>query len=238
MINQQEALYHNPPIGFMNPPLYNLAKTPSYATCFNDITTGSNTWSGSPSEYIAVTGYDLCSGLGTPNGTNLINALVTGPVLAFQLSPPPPAYGSALTNLNGGTPNGAWSLFIQDNDTVNSGILNNGWSIALTLGSPVGAEADLYLTLSAQTTNIWPGSNVVFYLTVTNVGNMSIATNVLVQNTLPNDVLYLSSSNTVPGSTVLPGRQPDHLGGGQLEHQRRRAVDDHGADGAHGRKHF
>jgi len=202
MVNQQESVYNNPPIGFINPALYNLALNPGYVSYFNDITTGSNTWSGSPNLFIAVPNYDLCTGLGTPNGTNLINALVTGQVFAFQVSPPPAPYGYALTSVNGGTPNGPWSLFIQDDDTLNSGILNNGWSIALTLGSPVGAEADLYLQMAALTTNIWPGSNVVFYVTVTNVGNMSIATNVVVADTLPNDFFYVSSSSTLPASTI------------------------------------
>jgi len=202
MINQQESVFNNAPIGFINPALYNLARTTSYATCFNDITTGSNTWSASPNLFIAVPNYDLCTGLGTPNGTNLINALVSGPVFAFQVSPPPAPYGFALTNVIGGTPDGPWSLFIQDNDVISSGILNNGWSIALTLGSPVGADADLNLTLSALATNIWPGSNLVFYITVTNVGNMSIATNVVVADTLPADVFYVSSSSTLPASTI------------------------------------
>ena len=43
----------------------------SYGTDFHDITSGK---SGS---YSAVTGYDLVTGWGSPNGTGLINALVS-----------------------------------------------------------------------------------------------------------------------------------------------------------------
>ncbi len=43
--------------------------TSSYGTDFHDITSGT---SGS---YSAVTGYDLVTGWGSPNGTGLINAL-------------------------------------------------------------------------------------------------------------------------------------------------------------------
>lgn len=76
LINQQAALAAKPPVGFLNPALYAMANTASYNNNFHDITTGNNTSSSSPTKYYAVAGYDLCTGLGTPNGTNLINALV------------------------------------------------------------------------------------------------------------------------------------------------------------------
>ncbi len=43
--------------------------------CFHDITTGNNSWSDSPNLFYAVPGYDLCSGWGTPIGSNLVNLL-------------------------------------------------------------------------------------------------------------------------------------------------------------------
>ncbi len=43
---------------------------------FHDIATGNNFSSASPSKFPAVSGYDLCTGLGTPAGAALINALV------------------------------------------------------------------------------------------------------------------------------------------------------------------
>ena len=80
LVNQQAASVGAAPMGLINPALYGLAKkatqTSTYADYFNDITTGNNEWSSSPSLYVAVVGYDLCTGLGTPAGTNLINALV------------------------------------------------------------------------------------------------------------------------------------------------------------------
>jgi hypothetical protein len=64
-----------PSIGFINPAIYSLAQSGNYSTAFHDITIGNNAWSGSPNSFSAVVGYDLATGLGTPNGTNLINAL-------------------------------------------------------------------------------------------------------------------------------------------------------------------
>ena len=75
LINQQAAQAAKPPVGFLNPALYAMAGNAAYNNNFHDITTGDNTSSSSPTNYYAQTGYDLCTGLGTPNGTNLINAL-------------------------------------------------------------------------------------------------------------------------------------------------------------------
>ena len=77
LVNEQGAQLGQPAAGFLNPTLYNLSRGTNYPAVFNDITTGNNTNAGSPDAFFAVTGYDLCTGWGTPNGTNLINALTT-----------------------------------------------------------------------------------------------------------------------------------------------------------------
>jgi subtilase family serine protease len=76
LVNQQAAAAGRAPIGFANPSIYTLAKGTNYANYFHDITVGDNFSSASPTDYPATTGYDLCTGWGTPTGTNLINALV------------------------------------------------------------------------------------------------------------------------------------------------------------------
>lgn len=87
LVNQQCAL-NNPTnrVGFLNPALYRIGKRPPVSVYpFHDIVSGNNTWSGSQYAFYAVPGYDLCTGWGTPNGTNLINALVAmPPVLTNQ----------------------------------------------------------------------------------------------------------------------------------------------------------
>ena len=75
LVNQQAANNGKPMVGFINPALYTIGEGPLYASCFHDITTGNNANSHSSGLYYAVAGYDLCTGWGTPNGTNLINAL-------------------------------------------------------------------------------------------------------------------------------------------------------------------
>ena len=84
LVNQQLAANGELPIGFINPTIYAQSITSSYDTEFHDITSGT---SGS---YSAVTGYDLVTGWGSPNGTGLINALAptsTSPSFSISASP-------------------------------------------------------------------------------------------------------------------------------------------------------
>jgi kumamolisin len=54
------------PVGYLNPVIYGL---PPAAKAFRDITTGNN------GAYSARVGWDACTGLGSPDGTKLMDAL-------------------------------------------------------------------------------------------------------------------------------------------------------------------
>jgi uncharacterized repeat protein (TIGR01451 family) len=205
LINQQASNKSLPSVGFLNPALYAIASGTNYNNCFHDTTTGSNEWSGSPNLFNAVTNYDLCTGLGAPKGTNLINALATTGTnnTISHISAPPPAYGSTLSALNGGNPNGTWELFVQDDSLYDSGIISNGWSITLTTANPVGFVADNALSMIASATNVVYGTSINFYLSVTNYGP-SISSNVLVSDTLPSGFI-LTSTNATQGSVTRSG---------------------------------
>ena len=84
LMNQQSVGAGRSTVGFINPAIYRLGTNDNYNSCFHDITAGNNTWSSSPTNFYAVGGYDLCTGWGTPAGTNLINA-IAGPPLAGPL---------------------------------------------------------------------------------------------------------------------------------------------------------
>ena len=79
LANQQATLNGQPPLGFVNPAIYDIGRSSNYTACFHDITTGNNTSSSSPDKFYAVAGYDLCTGWGTPIGSNLIAALLVPP---------------------------------------------------------------------------------------------------------------------------------------------------------------
>jgi subtilase family serine protease len=82
LTNQQAAANGQAAPGFINPTVYNLGVGSNYDNLFHDITQGSN---GFP----AVTGYDLVTGWGSPNGAGLISALLSGGTASFSLSANP-----------------------------------------------------------------------------------------------------------------------------------------------------
>jgi len=197
LINEQAALNGHAPVGFLNPALYQIASSTNYANCFHDIVLGNNTWSNSLNLFFAVPGYDLCTGLGTPNGTNLINTLLAAPatIVPTHISPPSPPYGTNLSTFSGGNPNGTWSLFVQDDKPVNSGFVSNGWVLSLTLADIVGTAGDVQMLISPTNVTALIGQSVTLSLSATNYGP-SASTNVLVVDSLPNGVSLVSSSAT------------------------------------------
>jgi hypothetical protein len=196
LANQQAALNGRQAFGFINPALYSIAATPSsYASCFNDVTTGNNRWSLSPNRFNAVIGYDLCTGLGTPKGSALINALVASSQSPLHISPPPPPYGTPLSELNGGNPNGAWLMFIQDDAPLASGLVANGWILSLATADFVGTSADLEVLMTTTNNTVFVGQNATFVVTVTNWGP-SISTNVSVVNELPLTATVVGTNST------------------------------------------
>lgn len=72
LANEQADGEGRPPVGFLNPLLYDLGGRHRYDRQFHDIDAGNN------GMFNAVTGFDLVTGFGTPNGQALIDALVRG----------------------------------------------------------------------------------------------------------------------------------------------------------------
>jgi kumamolisin len=70
-INQQLGT----PVGFINPLLYSQL---AQANALNDIATGTNDVTGQIGGYPASPGWDACTGLGSPNGAAIANALTGG----------------------------------------------------------------------------------------------------------------------------------------------------------------
>jgi len=204
LVNQQAAADGGQPLGFINPAIYTLAQGANYTNLFHDIVTGNNTNNVQTVLYPAVPGYDLCTGLGTPNGASLITALAgaapTGPVV---IPAPKQPWGGTLSVMDGANPNGLWLLFMQD-DTINnySGTNYNGWYVTLTTANPVGYNADNQLYINATNVFLAPGGAWTTTLAVTNYGP-SISSNVYVTDVIPLPGISLVSSNSsIPGSTV------------------------------------
>jgi subtilase family serine protease len=123
LVNQQAAAMGKPPIGFANPAIYAIGKGANYASAFHDINTGNNTWSGSPSRFYAVSGYDLCTGWGTPAGQSLINALVSPEALLIT-----PTTG--FTSVGGF--GGPFTVTSENLSLTNAGTNSLTWTLANT----------------------------------------------------------------------------------------------------------
>jgi subtilisin-like proprotein convertase family protein len=73
------------------------------------------------------------------SGTNRPTAFF--PVATFPAPAPPAPYATNLSAFNGSNPNGAWSLFVIDDTSLDSGVISNGWSLNLITVSPIASSA-------------------------------------------------------------------------------------------------
>jgi subtilase family serine protease len=125
LVNQAAAANNQPPIGFANPALYAIAKSAQYSSCFHDITSGNNTTPNSPSKYYATTGYDLCTGLGTMIGGNLMQALLAPPSENLVVNSP-------LGFISAGPGGGPFTVTAQTYTLTNIGSAYLNWSLVNT----------------------------------------------------------------------------------------------------------
>ena len=133
------------------------------------------------------------------SGTNRPTSYAfTAPPFPPALTPPPP-YNTNLAVFKGNNPNGAWSLYVIDDTPYNNGVISNGWSLSLVIAGVVPAQADVGLAMSASPATVVVTSNLTYTLTLTNYGP-SAATNIVVTDTLPPGMTFVSSSS--PGNVI------------------------------------
>jgi subtilase family serine protease len=139
----QQAASNGDSIGFIDPIIYPAALGSSYSTLFHDIT------SGSCGTYSGITGYDLCTGWGSPKTTGLINLLAGSSTPTFTLSDSP----SSLTITQGGS--GTSTITVTDvggftgSVTLAASGLPSGVTAAFGTNPTTGTSV---LTLTASST--------------------------------------------------------------------------------------
>jgi hypothetical protein len=89
LVNQQSVTAGNPAVGLISPVVYAIGRGSSYSSDLHDITSGNNSYYYGEPFFNAVSGYDLVTGWGSPNGQNLIDALAPPASAGFQLSASP-----------------------------------------------------------------------------------------------------------------------------------------------------
>jgi subtilase family serine protease len=158
LVNQEAALNGRGPVGFLNPAVYGIGTGAKYGTAFHDITNGNNTSTNSPNNFYAVSGYDLCTGWGTPTGSVLINALALG-AEGLQLSASPFVTGGPA----GGPFNpGSYSYSFVDSGTnalTWTASATQAWlSLSATSGTlAVGGTATVVATINANANGLGNG---------------------------------------------------------------------------------
>ena len=160
LVNQQAVSAGRPTMGFMNPALYALGKSASYAGLFNDVVVGNNANSYCGSLFPACPGYDLCTGWGSPTPA-LLSAL-SGGGDALQITPdtgfsasggvggPFTVTSMTLVLTNVGTNTLTWSL-------ANS----SAWLSAAPTGgtlSPGGPATAVAVSLNSVASNLTAGT--------------------------------------------------------------------------------
>lgn len=183
LVNQQAAAQGKPAIGFPNPALYAIGKGPSgaYNTAFHDITTGNNYNSQNPTRFPATSGYDLCTGWGTPRGSNTISALVSIGTNDFQFYSSPDAFicarGSVATatlpvaRLNGFS--GAISFSVSGLPGGVTAVLN-----------PVTTTTSSLLTLTVGAAAV-PGTNLITITGTSGSLTHTVSLNLVVAPSIP-----------------------------------------------------
>jgi subtilase family serine protease len=161
----EQAASNGDTIGFIDPIIYPAALTSSYGTYFHDIT------SGSCGTYSGITGYDLCTGWGSPNTTGLINLFAGTSTPSFTLSDSPSSLtitqGSSgtstitVTDVGGftgsvtlaasGLPSGVTAAF-GTNPTTGTSVLTLTASSTATTGSATVTITGTSGSLTATTT--------------------------------------------------------------------------------------
>jgi subtilase family serine protease len=142
----QQAAANGKTIGYINPTIYPAAEGSSYSTYLHDIT------SGSCGKYSAATGFDLCTGWGSPNTTGLITLLAgSSSSPSFTLSASP----SSVTITQGGS--GSSTITVTDlggfagSVTLAASGLPSG--VTATFGTnPTTSTSTLTLTASGTAT--------------------------------------------------------------------------------------
>ena len=137
LINQQATAGGGPLIGFLNPAIYPVYSSDAYTTAFHDIVAGSN---GFP----ATTGFDLATGLGSPNGSGLIDALTAAFTTTSVSAPASVNFGQQVTITATVTAGGSSSIptgsvnFLDGSTSIGTSTLN-GTGVATLITSSLTA---------------------------------------------------------------------------------------------------
>ena len=115
----------------------------------------------------------------------------------------PPFTNTSLGVFIGTIPNGAWTLYVVDDEFQDVGNIAGGWTLNVTTTDTVVPPADLSVYGVSAPNPLMSGDVLTYSVRVTNHGPAT-ATSVMLTNTLPPGVTFQSVSSTA-GSCVNAG---------------------------------
>jgi hypothetical protein len=148
LVNGQRAAAGQGPVGFLNPPLYQIGASAAYPGDFHDIRTGDNLY------YPARTGYDNATGLGTFVGDALLNTLVGG----LMPAPTGTVTGTVTAADTGAPLAGAAVSAVSAPGGLLAATTATGTDGAYTLAVPSGLALDLRVDAYAATGGKYGGA--------------------------------------------------------------------------------
>lgn len=169
----------------MNPKLYGIASGSYYSQAFHDISDGSTN-----GYYPAVAGYDLATGLGTPNGANLSPLLIQG------ITAPGQARFTASPNPIPVAPD---AVVGQTTFSWNAQGVNN---VGVHVGTPGGPLFTQGASIGQAQTGLWVNNGLVFYLVNSSSGATIAQTTVTLAAPTPIPTTLYGP----PSTPVLPGQ--------------------------------
>ncbi|MFM1768765.1 MAG: hypothetical protein RJA22_1294 [Verrucomicrobiota bacterium] len=177
-----------------------LLVSPTGEKCLLMSDAGSSSSSANPVSNVTLT-FDEAAATTIPDSNQIVSATYR-PANWFGLGSadffPSPAPGGPYTNaslavFNGVNPNGAWSLYVVDDEIGDAGNIAGGWSLSITTTEPIPALADLSVAAVDSPDPLPAGSLLTYTITVYNHGP-STATGVVLTNLLPPGMIFFSAS--------------------------------------------
>jgi kumamolisin len=209
----QQATTNGTTISFIDPIIYPDALTSSYSTLFHDIT------SGSCGTYSAVTGYDLCTGWGSPNTTGLINTLAGSATASFTLSDSPSslsiAQGSSGTStITVHDVNGFTGSVTLTNSTLPTGVTasygtnpTTGTSVLTLTASSTATTGTSTVTITGTSGSLTATTTLALTITATATANFTIAaspaTLSIAQGSSGTSTITVTSTNSFNSAVTL-----------------------------------
>jgi hypothetical protein len=150
LVNQQRAAAGQPPIGFLNPPIYQIGASTVYNANFHDVTTGDNLY------YPAGTGYDNATGWGSFIGDALLGTLTQG------LTPAPTGtiIGTITAADTGAVLPGVTISVLSVSGNVSVGTATTNPGGIYTLPVPAGIPLSVAVSAYAATSGRYAGANI------------------------------------------------------------------------------